>query len=196
MPKKDYKSWGDAIFWTYANMNMLMAFLDNKKASYDRTCYAVRAKAYKAYTTGQWNIHSLYEDNNWKASQGQNNCWYCGRPVSECGKLTAEHIFPRKKGGDDSFDNISYACKSCNSSKGTKDLIRWYKENFEAYPPLPLVCTYLKLVYKYSVEHHLLESPISEISALSLPFDFQSLEIILAMVKDFPAMNKSLAANV
>jgi len=186
MPKKDYENWGDYLYWTYANMNMLRAFINGDMKGYDRTCYAVRAKAYKAYREGRWNIHSLYEDNNWKMSYGQEKCWYCGRPITECGKLTAEHIFPRKKGGDNSFDNIAYACQSCNSSKGTKDLILWHTEQFSAFPPVPLVCIYLKLVYKYTAEHNLFEAKKDEIEAMPLPFDPNSLGKIQEFVRTFP----------
>lgn len=165
---------------------MLQAFLESKKKSYDRICYAVRAKAFKAYKEERWNIHSLYEDNNWKMSYGQSRCWYCGRHTSDCGKLTAEHIFPRRSGGDDSFDNIAYACKSCNSSKGTNDFIDWYMKSFESYPPVPLVCIYLKLVYKYTVEHNLLTSPIEKLEMMALPFDYHSLNTINEMVRTAP----------
>lgn len=186
MGKEIYSNFKEHLFWTYANMNMLRAFLESGKEKYDRVCYSVRSKAYKSYKEGKWNIHSLYEDNNWKMSHGQQKCWYCGRMVSECGKLTAEHVFPHNLGGDDSFDNITYACQSCNSSKGTKDLIIWYKNTFNDYPPVPLVCIYLKLVYKYSVQNKLFELSEDRLHDIRLPFDYRSFDIIIEMVKTMP----------
>lgn len=190
MVKQNFSNWGEFLYWTYASTNMLMAFLANKKQAYDRSCYAVRAKAFKAYKEGRWNIHTLYENNNWKMNWGKDTCWYCNRPISECGELTAEHIFPRAKGGDDSFDNIAYACKSCNSSKGTKDLLVWFVKEKGEYPPFPLICIYLKLVYKYSVEHDLFELHYEDMRKLDLPFDPQALDIVLHFIEEAPNMYK------
>src|SRR5574344_2067037 len=137
-----YSNWGEYIFWIYANVNMCNEALKLHKLHYDRTSFMIRAKAFKAYKEGRWQIHSLFENNNWKMDWGKEYCWYCGESL-ECGKLTAEHIFPRAKGGDDSFDNISYACKKCNSSKGDKDLIEWMYEAQKLIPPFWIVCIYM-----------------------------------------------------
>jgi len=42
-------------------------------------------------------------------------CAYCGERSQ---KLTIDHIIPRWRGGDDSFENCVAACKSCNRRKG------------------------------------------------------------------------------
>lgn len=41
-------------------------------------------------------------------------CAYCGRPSKE---LTLDHIVPVSQGGNHTLDNITVACKSCNSRK-------------------------------------------------------------------------------
>lgn len=43
-------------------------------------------------------------------------CPYCNNP-------TVEHITPMTNNGNDSIDNLSYCCKSCNSAKGNKLLL-------------------------------------------------------------------------
>ena len=53
-----------------------------------------------------------------------NKCAYCGKEKS----LTQEHIIPVSKGGNYTKENIICACQSCNSSKGTKDFLTWYKK--------------------------------------------------------------------
>lgn len=52
-----------------------------------------------------------------------NECAYCGRKLP----LERDHIIPLTKGGAFAKENIVPACKSCNSSKGNRDLIAWYK---------------------------------------------------------------------
>lgn len=49
-------------------------------------------------------------------------CVYCyARPV----KLTMDHIQPLVRGGDHSVSNLAPACKSCNSAKNSKTLLRY-----------------------------------------------------------------------
>ncbi len=184
MERKKYSDFGEYLYWIYANLNMYNAALNLKLSEYNKTCYMVRAKAFKAYKEGSWKIHSLYENNNWKVDWGKDYCWYCGKPIGECGKLTAEHIFPRAKGGDDSFDNIAYACKSCNSSKGERDLILWMYDIQGLVPPFPLVCIYMKLVYKYAVEHELMHLHQEELDQMTLPFDPRALMCIEQIIRE------------
>jgi hypothetical protein len=42
------------------------------------------------------------------------------------GATTADHIVPRKFGGDDSIDNLRPAHVSCNSARGTMTLDDWF----------------------------------------------------------------------
>ena len=48
----------------------------------------------------------------------KNSCQYCGATT----KLTIDHVIPRSKGGEDSWDNLVVACSSCNVKKGDKML--------------------------------------------------------------------------
>ena len=45
-----------------------------------------------------------------------NKCQYCGATRS----LTIDHVIPRSKGGQDTWDNLVVACASCNVKKGDK----------------------------------------------------------------------------
>lgn len=45
-------------------------------------------------------------------------CEFCGVREDDAGAaLTIDHFQPRSKGGSDSFDNLVYACPSCNQYK-------------------------------------------------------------------------------
>lgn len=93
-------------------------------------------------------------------------------------------FFPRIKGGDDSFDNIAYACKKCNSSKGDKDLIEWMYETKEIIPSFEMVCIYMKLVYKFSMEHNLMPFRCEDLNQMTLPFNYQFLINIEKFIKE------------
>jgi len=43
-------------------------------------------------------------------------CNYCGLTEN----LSLDHIFPQKYGGKDDAENLIFACRKCNSSKGKK----------------------------------------------------------------------------
>lgn len=49
-------------------------------------------------------------------------CSYCGAVDV---RLQLDHIFPRSRGGSDTPDNLTPACKPCNTSKGAKLLQEW-----------------------------------------------------------------------
>ena len=55
-----------------------------------------------------------------KHSQGM--CHYCGDYAPDG---QADHVLPLSRGGTDSIDNLVWACKSCNSSKGNKTIEEW-----------------------------------------------------------------------
>ena len=46
-------------------------------------------------------------------------CQYCGR---QAGDLTIDHVVPKSKGGEHTWENLVSACKPCNHRKGGKSL--------------------------------------------------------------------------
>ena len=50
-------------------------------------------------------------------SRDEHLCQYCGDKNSP---LTIDHILPKGRGGQDSWENLVTACKSCNQIKGNK----------------------------------------------------------------------------
>jgi hypothetical protein len=166
----EFANFGEYLYYAYANLQMLIYALNSGKPKYDRSCYMIRAKAFKAYKEGRWEINDLYKNNKWKM-QGGNYCWYCGKQVASRDELTADHIFPRSKGGDSSLDNLALVCKSCNSSKNNMDLLEWYFERRDEFPMPYIFAHYYKQLYLYAKEHDLLDKHREDLEKMDLPFN-------------------------
>ena len=169
--ERQYDNFGEYLYWAYANFQMLHYAIKGGKRKYDRMCYMIRSKAFKSYKEGRWNIHDLMEYNVSKI-QNNNYCWYCGKEM-EPSKLTKDHVFPRSKGGDNDMDNIIMVCKTCNSSKGSNDLFKWYAEIRKEWPPFNVLVHYLNNIYLYSIEHDLMNQHLAEVENKVLPFDWK-----------------------
>jgi len=59
------------------------------------------------------------------------NCGYCGRFAN-----TIDHIFPKSRGGEDSWENLVACCLKCNNAKSDKTLndLGW---NLRVHPKMP-----------------------------------------------------------
>lgn len=60
----------------------------------------------------------------------QDRCCYCGEPMEHL-----DHIVPTSKGGPDMWDNLTAACKRCNSQKNNRSLLDFLLYKLE-YPDL------------------------------------------------------------
>lgn len=173
--QRTYANFGEYLYWSYANLQKMCYAVNAGKAKYDRMCYMIRAKAFKAYKEGRWNIHDLLDFNVEKIRQN-NYCWYCGKEMEPL-KLTKDHVFPRSKGGDNDMDNIIMVCKTCNSSKGDMDLFEWYAEVRKEWPPINVFVHYMKNIYLYSVENGLMDKHGDELDTMDLPFNWRYIPI-------------------
>jgi len=154
----------ELIYYAYANLAMAHTAVDRKQEKYEKFNYMIRAKLFKGLREGKMSIRSIFDDEKIKLTTGT-VCNYCGSEM----KLTLDHIFPQKLGGQDNAENLVFACKSCNSSKGKKDLMQWMSERGK-FLPLSVIRRYLKLVYVYCEEKELLDKEIIELNGLTLPF--------------------------
>lgn len=68
-------------------------------------------------------------------------CVYCGSTNKKT--LTLDHVFPKAKGGKDSWNNLVTCCKSCNSEKADLTIQEWGKED-----PKPKRPHYLMMLKK------------------------------------------------
>lgn len=130
---------GELLHWSYANLAMAHAACTNGAVAYTGLHFSIRARLYKGLRTGSMAIGPLADDERLKLVLPQ-ACAYCGSRE----RLAADHVIPRHRGGPDLGDNLIWACRSCNSSKGATDLLAWC-ERREEFPALLLLRRYLKL---------------------------------------------------
>ena len=164
MVKRKIETVREQIYWSYANLAMAHTAVDKKQEKYGRFNYMIRAKLFKGLTDGNMNMRTIFDDEKIKLKTGQ-ICNYCGSAE----KLTLDHIFPQKFGGQDTAENLIFACRSCNSSKGKKDLMEWmiFRGQFL---PLMIIRRYLKLTFNYCIENNLIDRKTEELKELKLPF--------------------------
>lgn len=164
MVKQKIETVRELIYLSYANLAMAHTAVDKKQERYGAFNYMIRAKLFKGLKEGTMNMRTFFDDEKIKLQTGQ-ICNYCGS--SE--KLALDHIFPQKFGGQDDAENLVFACRICNSSKGKKDLMEWM--NFRGqFLPLIIIRRYLKLTYNYCNKYGLLEKKIEELKRMELPF--------------------------
>jgi hypothetical protein len=164
MKKQKIETVAEQIYYSYANLAMAHMAVEKKQDKYRMLNFMIRSKLYKGLKDGTMNMRTIFDDEKIKIQTGQ-ICNYCGS--SE--KLALDHIFPQKYGGQDNAENLIFACRACNSSKGKKDLMEWmaYRDKFL---PLMVIRRYLKLTYTYCNSNKLLDKSIDELIELELPF--------------------------
>lgn len=171
MAKKELNIVKALLFWSYANLAMAHTAVDKKQEKYAAFNYMIRARLFKGLMEGSMNIRTIFDDEKIKLLSG-NKCSYCG--VTD--NLALDHIFPQKFGGKDVGDNLVYACRACNSSKGKKDLMEWMgcKNTF---PPLMILRRYLKLVINYCIENNLMECAVEDLKNQNFPFKLEHIPV-------------------
>lgn len=161
------------IYWSYANLAMAHDGVARGISAYDKTSYAIRMRLYKGLLSGKMQIGTLFGDERWKMENGA-RCVYCGATET----LSVDHIFARNKGGADDVENLVCSCKSCNSSKGKKDMMTWYRER-DQWPSIMILRRYLKLVYQQCLEMDIIDKSLEEVDESSLPFSLKDLPLYL-----------------
>lgn len=71
-------------------------------------------------------------------------CEYCRSTEN----LSWDHLVPRVKDGPDTAENHVWACRRCNSSKGSKGIYEWYGIERKDELPRLVAGKYLKLLYE------------------------------------------------
>lgn len=169
MAKKNIETVRELIYYSYANLAMAHTAVEKKQVKYGTFNYVIRAKLFKGLKDGTMNMRSIFDDEKIKLQTGQ-ICNYCGS--SE--RLALDHIFPQKYGGLDNAENLIYACRTCNSSKGKKDLMEWMAFR-GSFLPLMIIRRYLKLTFLYCRNNELLDKKIEDLKELELPFKIELL---------------------
>lgn len=154
----------ELIYWSYANLGMAHDGINRGIPTYDKTSFIIRMRIYKGLISGKMQISSLFKDERWKMENGA-RCVYCGATEN----LSVDHLFPRIKGGADNIENLVCSCKSCNSSKGKKDLMAWYSER-NLFPSIMVLRRYFKLVHQQCQELGIMDKLLEEVNDAGLPF--------------------------
>jgi hypothetical protein len=163
---------------------MAHSALAKDQQKYSKINYIVRARLYKGLMEESMSVGSICQDERIKMASG-GKCSYCGG--SEL--LSIDHVFPRFVGGIDRCDNLVYACRKCNSSKGKKDLMEWMRER-DQFPPLMVLRRYLKLAIDWSSNNAAMELDLQSAKEFGLPFN-----IDLIPIRFPPPGNLSLTAE-
>lgn len=148
----------------YANLACAHSALRAGRTQYQQIDYIIRSKLLKGLKTGSMSVRSLYDDERQTLSVAR-CCVYCGKE----GPLTLDHIFPQAEYSGDSGYNLVHACRVCNSSKGKKDLLLWYRGR-NSFPPLLLFRRYLKLAMHIAEQAGVSECRASDVPDGTLPF--------------------------
>jgi 5-methylcytosine-specific restriction endonuclease McrA len=73
---------------------------------------------------------ALFARDNWR-------CVYCG---ASSGRLTLDHVLPRSRGGESSWENVVTSCGPCNHRKGNRTLKEARMElRYRPKPPTPVL---------------------------------------------------------
>lgn len=164
MAKQKIETVRHLIYYSYANLAMAHTAVDKKQEKYEIFNFMIRAKLFKGLKDGTMNMRTIFDDEKIKLQTGQ-ICNYCG----SADKLALDHIFPQKLGRKDDAENLIFACRTCNSSKGKKDLMEWMAFRGQ-FLPLMVIRRYLKLTFNYCNEKGLIDRQISELAEMELPF--------------------------
>jgi hypothetical protein len=143
VPPKYVQTVRQLIYWEYAQLIARAAGFEGN--------YGFIVSRYKKLESGEMKWSSSVRDHLKELEKGR-VCAYCGATEA----LSVDHIVPVSRAGIDpritrlleSSDNTVCACRSCNSSKGDKDVFEWYgnQERIEEIPKLAL-SKFLKLAY-------------------------------------------------
>lgn len=106
---------------------------------------------------GDLQMSTIVREDRLMAVEGRRACAYCGTAEN----LTWDHLIPTNRGGPDTISNHVPACSACNSSKGDRDAIEWYRSRKGAENPRLVWGKYLKLSYETWKANGQLEHPLT-----------------------------------
>ncbi len=169
MKTEKYKTIKETLYWSYANLAMAHAAVEEKAEKYKKVHFIIRNRLFSGLMKGSMSLGSLLDDEKVKMNN-PGICCYCGKAE----KLSIDHLIPKSVGGDHSGDNFVWACKSCNSSKGKKDLLEWY-ESLETFPPLLLLRRYLKIAINHCIKNEIIDFEKNKVE--NIPFSLHKVPL-------------------
>ena len=182
-PKRD--TVGKHIFWAYATLGCVEAAVVNGM----RVNYGIRARQFKKYINGDWKMRSFFDDVS-EALTNADYCCYCGELIE---RPHMDHLIPKIKKGPDHANNLVPACRSCNSSKGGKDLLIWTRDkqaqgDEHFFPSLRILRRYIKLAARHCDRHRYMDIAYPLAENLDLPFALDRLPTSVS--RHYPPLGK------
>jgi 5-methylcytosine-specific restriction endonuclease McrA len=175
MARPSPKTLGEKLYFSYAQLAMMHSTLTEGLSRPGKTQFMIRGKLYSGLCKGRMDLRDFCDDERLKIDRPQ-VCWYCGSTSS----LSVDHIIPRHKGGASGGENLIPACRTCNSSKGSSDLLEWLARKGQ-FPSLLLLRRYLKMAILFCREKGLMDLPLDEAEKViaSLPFSLDAIPTAL-----------------
>ena len=141
MPPKAVKTVRDLIFWQYAKLVARSAGMAKQ--------YGFVMKTFQDLRTGKRQWSSILREDTLMAVEGKAACAYCG----SASDLTRDHIIPVRIKAPPECDvhqihNLVWCCRTCNSTKGGRDVFTWYGPGRRDEIPRLVEGKFLKLVYR------------------------------------------------
>lgn len=157
----DHSTLREHFAWTYGNLAMVHAAIDDGATKFGRLHFMIRGRFRKQYLAGTMKMRPLDDDATFK-DKYRDTCCYCGREFSSKSRKQREHVIPQFKGGPLSQDNMLWACRSCNTSKGARDMVMWLVSRGR-FPAVFALRVYLKLAARWSEDIGLMDVPWDEL---------------------------------
>ncbi len=140
---------------------------DSSKRSVLNKHFGLIVHQYKILDSGKKSMSDYLRDEKIAIKNDNHECIYCGSTED----LTYEHIIPRSIIGkfmSDKGHNLVLCCKSCNSSKGNRELFEWWESKFgrEDLPRKHVLSKYLKFLYRLHKANGTLNNPWDDYSLM------------------------------
>jgi len=178
MPDRDVETIQDLIYYQYSKIIARSAFaMPNGKEAKGKH-YGFIKQTFRELKSGTKSWSEITRE-DWQFVEADKRCIYCGATMN----LSKEHIVPKSLKINErcpacdriqGIHNQVWACKDCNSLKGTKGLYEFYKTKFsqekkffDLIPPL-LEKKYLKTIYYCHTCAETLYSGDKDISVLNI----------------------------
>lgn len=158
MPDRETESIRDLIYYQYAKIIAKRAFNRPDGVSVKGQHYGFVKTCFRDLKSGKKEWSEITRE-DWQLVESEKKCIYCGAE----GDLSREHIVPKSlriKPECSACDTIQgihnqiWACKSCNSAKGTMGPYEFYQSKFPGdrkfYDRLPTLLEkkYLKTIFQ------------------------------------------------
>ena len=110
----------------------------------------------KKLKCGELHMSDIVREDRLMAVEGRKECAYCSSEQD----LSWDHLIPTSKGGPNTISNHVPACRGCNSSKGDRDVLEWYRSRRDVQIPRLVWGKYLKLMHETWRDGGLLEQTL------------------------------------